>query len=135
MAGPNNLQDSTITSSIDADRELYIRHITGSCNSMKKVKITVVDESYFVVPSAFTPNNDKLNDDVSVHVIGYIEIEYFRVFNRFGKEVFRTNNIHDRCDGRVNGQVQPSSLFTWLAKGKDIRGNSITSKGTITLIK
>lgn len=124
-----------VTEPIDADRELYIRHIVGSCSSMKKVKIAVVDKSFFAVPSAFTPNNDKLNDDISVNAVGYIEIEYFRIFNRFGKEVFRSNNINDRWNGKVNGKDQPSSVFIWMAKGKDINGNPITGKGTIMLIR
>lgn len=121
---------------LTADKEFYIRHVSGSCNStLTKVKITVVDKSMFAIPGAFTPNNDGLNDKLALRVIGYIEVEYFRVYNRNGELVFSTNTINNGWDGMLKGAEQPSGAYVWMAKGKDITGKIITDKGSFVLIR
>lgn len=124
------------TSVLTNDQILYVQYMNGNCISpIKPVKIAVVDKSEFAIPSAFTPNKDGLNDILHVKVIGYIKLEYFRVFNRFGQEVFFTNNLTAGWDGKVNGTEQPSGIFVWMALGKDLLGNIVQSKGTVMLIK
>lgn len=121
---------------LPVDKSFYIKHVNGACSSaIKQVNVTVVDKSEFAVPNTFTPNGDNLNDMLHVRVLGYVTLEYFRIFNRFGKEVFRTKNINDGWDGKINGKEQPSGVFIWMAKGKDLLGNSIESKGTVMLVR
>ncbi|MCC6288469.1 MAG: gliding motility-associated C-terminal domain-containing protein [Chitinophagaceae bacterium] len=123
------------TDVLAVDTRFYIKHVNGACNSViKQVNVTVVDKSEFAVPSAFTPNGDNLNDILHVKVLGYVSLEYFRIFNRFGKEVFRAKNINDGWDGKINGKEQPSGVFIWMAKGKDLLGNIVEAKGTVMLI-
>ncbi len=125
-----------ITPPLSADRDFYIKTVNGACvSALKKVSVTVVDKSEFAVPTAFTPNNDKLNDILHVNVLGHIDLEYFRVYNRFGQQVFFTNNLTDGWDGKVNGVDQPAGVFIWQARGKDILGNIIEAKGSVMLIK
>ncbi len=124
------------TGVLTADADYYIKFVSGTCSaSLKHVKITVVDKSYFAIASAFTPNNDGMNDNLQLTVIGYIDVEYFKIFNRNGEQVFFTKTIHDGWDGRYKGIEQPSAAFVWMARGKDIHGNVITGKGTFVLIR
>ncbi|MCX8020774.1 MAG: PKD domain-containing protein [Chitinophagaceae bacterium] len=87
------------------------------------------------VPSAFTPNNDGLNDVIRPIAVGIREIRYFAIYNRWGERVFYTTaNLHG-WDGIHNGKPQPSGVFVWLLSAVDYLGNPIFRKGTVTLIR
>ena len=61
------------------------------CTDTAYVAITVIDEVLFYVPNSFTPNNDGQNDlFIPVLTAGYDRDRgyEFRVFNRWGEEVF-----------------------------------------------
>jgi len=42
--------------------------------------------------------------------------------------------LNDGWDGRFKGSEQPSGVFEWIAKGKDITGKAVIGKGTMALI-
>lgn len=118
------------------NRTVYIRRNTGTCSSAAvPVTIRVVDKSFFAIPTGFTPNGDGLNDRLPVRVIGYIELENFRIYNRWGVPVFETRALNAEWDGRFKGVLQPGDVYVWIAQGKDITGNSISEKGTVVLIR
>lgn len=121
---------------LPANTDFYVKHVTGTCSSaLTNIKVTVVDKSYFVIPSAFTPNSDGKNDKLNLKVLGYIEVEYFKIYNRNGEQVFTTKTVNDGWNGIYRGSLQPSSVFVWVAKGKDLLGNVIEQNGTFVLIR
>lgn len=66
------------------------------------------------VPSAFTPNNDGLND---IFKAGYGEnVTNFKmeIYNRWGQKIFTSNSINKGWDGRLNGIIQPHGAYVWL---------------------
>jgi hypothetical protein len=63
---------------IITDTAFYVQRSNGTCSSgVQKILIKVVDKSFFLVPSAFTPNGDGVNDRLSVKIIGYINLNNF----------------------------------------------------------
>ena len=121
---------------ITSDTSFYIKRVVGTCQGIfTKVDIKVVDKSYFTIPKAFTPNGDGKNDGLPVKVTGYIELTYFKIYNRFGELIFETKKIGDRWDGYSRGNLQPTGAYIWIAKGKDIRGNVINDKGSFVLLR
>lgn len=87
------------------------------------------------VPSAFTPNNDGHNDLFKAIPVGIARFEYFRIYSRWGQEVFFTTDSNEGWDGYFNGKLSPVGAYVWMAKGIDYLGNTITRKGTVTLIR
>jgi gliding motility-associated-like protein len=88
------------------------------------------------VPTAFTPNGDGLNDVLKPIPVGITNIEYFRVYNRWGVMVFSTNAEQGGgWDGRINGREQGSDTFVWYVRGTDFTGKIIFKKGSSTLIR
>ena len=131
----NNYGNFTIPN-IVTDTSFYVLRTNGSCSSsFARIIIKVIDKSFIVVPSAFTPNGDGINDNLSARAIGYIHLNYFKVFNKWGELVFETRKLNDGWNGKYNGQVQNTGSFVWVAEGKDINGNLILSKGMTTLIR
>ena len=133
------LQNTTgnfTTGTITENTNYYIGYSTGTCkSSITMVAITVVDKSYFTIPKAFTPNNDNQNDLLHIRVFGYISLNYFQLFDRYGKLIFATQNINDTWDGTFKGMPLTTGGYVWIAEGKDITGKIISDKGTVMLLR
>lgn len=139
-AGQQPIQENTSgifeTPVLSGDVVYYIRLQSGSCSSsLVPVKIRVVDKTFFSIPNAFTPNNDGRNDQLVIRVFGHVRLNYFKVFNRYGQEVFSTTEMNDRWDGTVNGKEAQTGTYIWTAVGIDLLGNTIKGTGTITVIR
>ena len=87
------------------------------------------------VPTAFTPNGDGLNDVIRPIAVGVKNIEYFRIYNRWGQMVFSTTINGAGWDGRIDGRLQSSGTFVWMVKAVDYLDQPIFEKGTVTLIR
>lgn len=134
------LQENTtgifVVTNLTDDTSFYIQHIEGSCSSQPvRVKVTVVDKSYFSIPNAFTPNGDGRNDRLTVRVTGRIDLTYFRVYNRWGQLAYETSRVNDGWDGSFKGQLQAAGTYVWIAEGRDLLGTIIRDKGSFILIR
>ena len=87
------------------------------------------------VPTAFTPNGDGYNDDIKPLMIGMRSLNYFRVYNRFGEMVFSTTQQGKGWDGIYKGSPQSIATFVWTASGTTFKGDVITKKGFVVLIR
>ncbi len=87
------------------------------------------------VPTAFTPNNDGLNEVLKPVIAGLQNVEYFAVFNRWGQRVFHSQNTGKGWDGTINGTPQPTGSFVWMFKAKDFTGKPYVAKGVVTLLR
>lgn len=87
------------------------------------------------VPTGFTPNGDGKNDYLKPVLAGMKEVEYFKVYNRWGQLVHSSALSDPGWDGRVNGQLQASSTFVWVVKAIDHTGAEYFQKGVVTLIR
>lgn len=57
-----------------------------------------------LIPNAFSPNGDGLNDVFRIAGITYQKLGVFKVFNRYGEVVFSTMNPMAGWDGRYKGK-------------------------------
>jgi gliding motility-associated-like protein len=87
------------------------------------------------VPTAFTPNGDGKNDVLVPVSAGIAGFDYFRVYNRWGQQVFATSKDGQGWDGKINGKDQSTGTFVWMVSGRDYLGKPFVSKGTVTLIR
>ena len=99
------------------------------------IRMVACDPSMIFVPNTFTPNNDGLNDILYVRGIGLRSLEYFRVFDRWGKMVYETKNISEGWDGKMNGKDAELATYVYLAKGTCSSGHSIEKSGNVTLVR
>ena len=87
------------------------------------------------VPSAFTPDGNRLNDVFTPIAVGITKLDYFRVFNRFGNELFSTTLLQKGWDGTYKGLPQAPDTFVWMVRGTDFTGKTVIKKGTVQLIR
>lgn len=99
-----------------------------------QVEVTTNNKSDYLMPSAFTPNKDGLNDCFGIKYWGAIREVDFSIYNRWGQLVFKTKNPGGCWDGTVDGVPQDPDVFVYIIKAKTGCGD-VFRKGTFSLIK
>jgi len=105
------------------------------CIGRDDIYVKVYRRADIYVPTAFTPNDDHLNDFAVAIPVGIKTFRYFTIFNRWGQIVFTTSDYRKGWDGKLSGQLQSSATFAWIAEGIDYKGTLIQKKGLVTLIR
>ena len=116
--------------------KLKISNNTLSCSDSISKPLHVLSGCIIAVPSAFTPNNDGLNDFLyPINAMKANDLE-FKVFNRWGHLVFLSRNWQQKWDGKVNGTMQSPGVFAWYLKyTHSVTGQKVFQKGTTMLIR
>ncbi len=123
-------------SSIDSVRyKLIVSDSIGCADSAYVTVFVFKTNPYVFVPTAFTPNNDGLNDVIRPIAVGIRNINYFAVYNRWGERVFYTTANKQGWNGIHNGKPQTSGVFVWMLQAVDYTGKLLFLKGTVTLIR
>ena len=113
---------------------LLVKNEDG-CEGRDTVRIKVYKGPELYVPTAFTPDGNGLNDIFRITAPGLKQLDYLRVFDRWGKLVFQSQTVSKGWDGMVNSIAQPSGTYVWIIKGVDYKNNVLFRKGTVTLIR
>jgi len=86
------------------------------------------------MPSAFSPNNDGLNDHIKP--VSLNEISDFKIFNRWGELVFQSDASGIGWDGTYKGQPLKRGVYVYVAEGVcRFDGSPLMSTGDFTLIR
>lgn len=98
---------------------------------------TVFVEPCVWVPNAFTPNDDMDNEIFQPVVWPLKYMDSWSVFDRWGKEVFTTEDPNVGWDGTFNGMDCPIDVYLWQMHilGKDGRDKPEARSGHVTLIR
>lgn len=120
----------------------HIRVISDSgCIAKDSISIFIeCKESYILMPNAFTPNNDGLNDYYYPLTRGIKTIVRFSIYNRFGQLVYEAKNFppNDKTfgwNGNLKSWDQSSSVFVYYIEAMCDMGQTVYKKGTVTLLK
>jgi gliding motility-associated-like protein len=133
----NGITDSVIYIQKSGLYAVTVGNQCGTAADEINVKVDICSNDIFF-PSAFTPNNDMLNDKFKALFFVGVELYNYElhVFNRWGALVYTTKSPTAGWDGLYKGQMQKSDVYVWYAKySKEINGKLIKRKGTVTLIK
>ncbi len=71
-----------------------------------------------VIPNAFTPNGDGLNDKYGLVLNPQIEKLEFSIFNRWGQLIFRTNSFYEKWDGTYKGEPCEMGTYYYIIRSK-----------------
>lgn len=108
----------------------------NGCNDTAVVTVHVIADITFYAPNAFTPNNDRLNDEFLPVGTG-INKKTFQmyIYSRWGEEIFKTNT-YQAWDGRANGgsKICPEGIYSWLVIFQDESGEGHRYSGFVTLV-
>ncbi|MBX2877535.1 MAG: PKD domain-containing protein [Saprospiraceae bacterium] len=131
---PNLLIDSPGT---------YAVSISNACESL--VQQVIVEPEFdgsdqaFYVPNAFSPNEDGLNEELKAFVAPDVILQSFdlHIFDRWGNQLFATDQIEQGWNGRLNGTMLDPAVFVWWVEATYERcGQTYTvqEKGDVVLM-
>ncbi|MES2279470.1 MAG: gliding motility-associated C-terminal domain-containing protein [Bacteroidota bacterium] len=117
----------------------YIKAVnTTGCVVIQPVHVLVnaPPEANLIVPNTFTPNGDGINDEFKPTTTGVIKLNYIKIFNRYGKEIFNTTQLYNRWNGTIDGKPEPAGTYYWLFSAYDIfRKKQVMKSGSVTIVR
>lgn len=106
------------------------------CEDWTRQQVIIDPDFMFYVPNTFTPNNDGKNDMFRGYGLGVKWDTYqLFVYNRWGEEIFYTNDIDHSWDGNFKGKAVPDEVYVWKIVLYDQLGESHTYRGRVTLLR
>jgi gliding motility-associated-like protein len=116
------------------DVKLIATNAFGCKDSISK-PVTIDFVLTFFAPTAFTPNDDLVNDSFNVVVTGIMDSTYLMViFDQWGNEVFVSNNLNKSWSGKSsNGNMMPAGTYSFRSSFIDQSGKKHVKKGRVLL--
>jgi gliding motility-associated-like protein len=105
------------------------------CIATDAVFVKVFNGSKIYVPNVFTPNGDGVNEVLKPTYIGIASLAYFTIYNRWGRVVFTTQDLHKGWDANFGGKAQSTGTYIWMLKAIDLLGTPYQLKGNFILIR
>ncbi|HEY0067439.1 MAG TPA: gliding motility-associated C-terminal domain-containing protein, partial [Flavisolibacter sp.] len=90
----------------------------------------------FHIPSAFTPNNDGLNDCFGLQHWPPSSTFELSIYNRWGERIFHTTDSRKCWNGIYKGMLQPIGTYVYQVKTKSTCSDGVVYlKGLVNLIR
>ena len=127
---------SSITVYEEGEYNVEVENIHG-CKSSDTIYITIKD---FLIPNAFSPNSDGLNDVFIPFTPekGFSSYQ-FSIYNRVGAQIYKTNDIYEGWDGTFKGEKCPSGSYIWKAyfiyEGEGGKNSHFIRTGNVMLLR
>ncbi|MCU0448388.1 MAG: gliding motility-associated C-terminal domain-containing protein [Bernardetiaceae bacterium] len=135
--GPNSFEDTKLNIPV----QLVNYRLRVTVNQPGQGLITLYSNpvrirlfARFILPNAFSPNADGLNDTFGVRG-QFITSFRIQIFNRWGELIYFSEDLNARWNGEFNGKMVPAGEYAYVITGQDTQGRAITNKGILTVVK
>lgn len=133
---PTAFPDSDITYTVT------VTSLDG-CTASASISITVnAPEGNIYVPNAFSPNDDGINDLLTVFADEkqVKQVVSFQVFTRWGESIFegfglRPNDVNTGWDGTSRGKKVDLGVYAWFAEVELVNGERKLLKGDVVVVR
>lgn len=113
---------------------LEVRNTQG-CYDIDTVVVRVACND-INLPNAFVPDSkNSTSNRFGLMNRQIVKLNYFKIYDRWGKEVFSTTDVTKQWDGNVNGNPAPMGVYIWEVDGFCIAGQRFQRSGNVTLIR
>jgi len=132
----NNTDDPNpvVSPPFDFTYYLEVRNTQG-CYDIDTVVVHVACTD-LNLPNAFAPES-KITGANRFGLLNkqIVKLNYFNIYDRWGKEVFSTTDLTKEWDGTVDGSPAPYGVYVWEADGFCVTGRRFKRSGNVTLIR
>jgi gliding motility-associated-like protein len=104
------------------------------CTDTFSLTISVIIVPLLDVPNAFTPGKFGNNSIVYVRGFGIEKMEW-KIYNRWGELVFKSNSKTQGWDGYYKGKLQPMDVYTYTLNAEFVDGQKVQRTGDISLLR
>lgn len=116
----------------------YSTFNTLGCDSTITLNLTINQSDVcctLLMPNAFTPNGDGLNDKFGPAMSSYPPNYSMRIYNHWGQMVYVSNKEEQKWDGTYNGHFAEPGIYFYTVTGYCMNRPLIQMKGDIILIR
>lgn len=120
----------------------FIKVVSDSgCVATDSIRIAIECKyANLLMPSAFTPNNDNLNDFYYPITRGIKTILKFSIYNRAGQIIFQSQNFQPNIktlgwDGSYKGSKLPSKAFVYILEALCESNEKLIKSGSFILLR
>lgn len=133
-------QDNTTKSILNvtqAGQYWVIATDSNKCSASDSINIyyQYCTMQFLWIPNSFTPNGDGLNDVFKPETIAEMEEYKMLIFNRWGQQIFESNNINKAWDGKYKGRIVESGVYIYRIEARDkLTKEKKVYNGRVTLV-
>ncbi|HUH33288.1 MAG TPA: gliding motility-associated C-terminal domain-containing protein [Daejeonella sp.] len=102
------------------------------CNKMAQDAVSIRVLKKLIVPNAFTPNGDMVNDNWRIAALNTYPEANITVFNRYGDSVYKSVGYDREWDGTFNGKALPVGVYYYII---DLKTEGPVLKGSVSIIR
>ena len=126
--------ETTPTILVNQTGNYYVTVAQNLCEASDTIGVVPGDCDVYI-PSAFTPNNDNVNETFGV--IDNVAVQYFsmQIFNKWGQLIFTSNDVTKKWNGTFKGKDVTNGAYFWMLTYVNRRGKKIYEQGTVLLIR
>ncbi|MBN4072611.1 gliding motility-associated C-terminal domain-containing protein, partial [Crocinitomix catalasitica] len=106
----------------------------NGCQHSDTLFVDIIGLMEIFVPNVFSPNNDGWNDLLEVEGPKLYDFD-FRVFDRWGKLMYKSTDQRSGWDGTFDGQELAPQTFVYMVRGETVLGKKIKVQGNVSIIK
>ncbi len=109
----------------------------SGCEATASVDLSVrtIDDYKWMIPTAFTPDNNGINDCYRIRTnIEYLDYKLY-INNRWGEAVYQSEDITDCWNGNYKGKAAQLGTYYYFIKINTPSCGSVFKTGDITLIR
>jgi gliding motility-associated-like protein len=130
-----NINNPVATPTVTTTYTVYGMDFYG-CRDSATVTIVVDSTADEFIPTGFTPNGDGLNDVFRLKGSKFHNMVEFRVYNRYGEQVFYSNTLNNGWDGTWNGKPADMGVYHYtVIVARPGHDHNQVIKGDVTLIR
>jgi gliding motility-associated-like protein len=143
-AATNGSNNSTVTdpSHLYTYVGTYNVHLIATsskgCQDIAELLVEITPDFALYIPNAFTPDENGKNDIFQPMGVGIDEENYrMDIFDRWGENIFTSNNFRKGWDGTVKGgsKFAPQGVYIYKLQVVDTQGNKHPYIGHVTVIR
>ena len=104
-------------------------------DSSRSNELCLTQSPIIFIPNAFHPGG--LFNEVFFSSNAFVSsIDYsLDIYNRWGENIFHTNDPHAGWNGKTNGKSAPEAIYIYRLRVKNADGNDMVKTGSVTLIR
>lgn len=126
--------DGTFCYVVETEYQLVLRDLRLSENLLSYSNLVCLDLPPIVfIPNAFVPGG--ANNFFRPVLLFDVDEYEFRIFDRWGKELFGTESIIAGWNGTANGQPMPTGGYVYMLRAVTTAGEVFEKQGVVALIR
>lgn len=125
----NNILNPIASPTNNTVYKLIVTNAEG-CSAVADINVSVLQ--FPVVPNAFTPNGDGINDTWQIKYLDSYPNNTVDIYNRYGEKVYSAIGYSIPWDGTYRGSALPAGAYYYIINPKN--GRRVIS-GSITIIR